>query len=155
MANFRTVGKSHGRGYPAEEGAFVGSGALSPDERDQVEARAQAVFGIAGQLPPKDFFLVQQAQDQKGDKDGKGRQGEIRTERQGNEKKHHDHHEIHGVANYAVGAGGDDRLPGFDLNDAGSETVDADNPNHQEPATKHHRQRKNRKPQRHRPQKCA
>ena len=36
----------------------MGSGARSPDERDQAEARAQAVFGMAGQLPAKDFFFV-------------------------------------------------------------------------------------------------
>ena len=129
-----------------------GRGAVLPEERDEPEAGAQAVFGIAGQLAAEDSFLVEQAQDDAGDEEGKGRPGEIGAERQGNEKPHHDHAEIHGVAHNAVGPGRDDRLAGPDLNDARSEAVNMKHPEHEEVRAKNEDQGKNREPQRHRPQ---
>lgn len=53
--------------------------AVLPDEGDKPEARTEAVFGIAGQLPAEDLLLVEQAGSQQRHAEGKGRSGEVKT----------------------------------------------------------------------------
>lgn len=53
-----------------------------PEERHEAEARVETVFGIAGQFLPKNLFLIEQANNDEWDKQGKDGQGEVRTERQ-------------------------------------------------------------------------
>jgi len=63
--------------------AAILAGFVLPDKGDEPIAGAPAVFGIAGQLPAEDFFLVEQAENDGRDDEDTDRHGGIRTECQG------------------------------------------------------------------------
>jgi len=46
---------------PVPQDSLRAAWRVLPDEGDETEAGAQAVFGIAGQFLAQDFFLVEQA----------------------------------------------------------------------------------------------
>lgn len=46
---------------------------LLPEEWDEPEAGVEAIFGIAGQFLAKNLFLIEQAENDDGDEEGKNR----------------------------------------------------------------------------------
>jgi hypothetical protein len=107
-----------------------------PDEWDESEAGAEAVFRIAGQFLAQNLFFVEETENDQRDEEKEGRQSEVRAECQGREEHHCTDTQIHGMAHEGIRPGGNHPLTGLDLNGAGCKTVDLDDPKRQQVTAK-------------------
>jgi len=110
-------------GPPRKAGPTRAAQKKLPKEGEEAGAGAEAVVGIAGEVAAEHFFFVEEAEDDQGDNSEETRERPPGAERKRSEKQHENGAEVHGMADEAVGPGGDDALPFFDLDGARGETV--------------------------------
>src|SRR5579864_1228635 len=119
-----------------------------PEEGNEAGAGAEAVFGIAGEVAAEHFFFVEEAEDDERDDEEKTRQRPPGAERERRENQHENRAEVHGMADEAIGSGGNDSLALLDLNGAGGEAVLLHHPKGEERAGEDEGFGKNREPKR-------
>jgi len=120
-------------------------GAL-PNKRQEAEAGAKAILGIAGEVPAKGFFFVKDAQDKQRDDQQETRQRPPRAQRQRREQQHENRPGIHGMPHEAIGARRNHFLPLHYLDGASGKTVLLHDPQSDQIPGEHDDLGKNRQP---------
>ncbi len=119
-----------------------------PEEGQEAGTGAEAVVGIAGEVAAKHFFFVEEAEDDQRNDEVEAWERPPGAERRRQEEQHENGAEVHGMADEAIGSGGDDALPFFDLNGARGETVLLHDPKRHQIAGEDEELGKNRQPKR-------